>query len=235
MTDQPLSREERVRHVAEAHKFEAEARKLNAEAAAAEAVARVSEIDALKRERTEREELTADKYYHTYYFTSSVSEASVRMCVGALSQWHRLDSDCEMKIVFTSPGGSVIDGMVLFDFIQEMRRAGHYITTDTLGMAASMAGILLQAGDHRIMHREAWVLIHEGSFGAGGTVGQVEDTVEWVKKIQQRIIDIFAERCQATSAPKKLTKAVIKKRWARKDWWLSSAECLDYGLVDEVR
>ena len=55
-----------------------------------------------------------------------------------------------------------------------------------------MAGILLQAGDIRIMGAESWLMIHEISFGASGKIGEIEDTVEWVKKIQERVVKIFA-------------------------------------------
>jgi ATP-dependent protease ClpP protease subunit len=82
----------------------------------------------------------------------------------------------------------------LYDFIQELKFAGHTVITKTLGMAASMAGILLQAGSKRVMGSEAYVLIHEVSFMAGGPIGVVEDEVEFVKMIQARVLDIFARK-----------------------------------------
>jgi len=72
--------------------------------------------------------------------------------------------------------------MALYDYVRGLRRQGHHVTTSSLGYAASMAGILLQVGDKRIMGAESWLLIHEGSFGAVGSVGQVEDTVEWSRR-----------------------------------------------------
>lgn len=221
--------EAEARHAdAEAAKASAESRKLAAEADMEESALVLKLLNQEDTERDHREKLAANKFYHLYHFTDSVSSNSVKSCMDQLNLWHRLEPGCSMEIVFTSPGGSVIDGMVLFDYLQVLRREKHEITTGALGMAASMAGILLQAGDVRWMGREAWVLLHEGSFGAVGTVAQVEDTVEWVKKIQQRILDIFAARS-------KVSRSFIKSRWRRKDWWLSSDECLKYGFVDEVR
>jgi ATP-dependent protease ClpP protease subunit len=95
-------------------------------------------------------------------------------------------------------------------------------------MAASMAGILLQAGDTRVMAKESWLMIHEASFGASGKIGDVEDTVEWVKMVQERILSIFSERSG-------LTKAFLKKNWQRKNWWISSDYALKLNLIDEVR
>ena len=238
------TKEEKDLWVAEAEKARQEARKFAAEADKAEHEARVAQLATIKAERTETEELATDKYHHIYYFTESVSSSSVQRCIDRLTYWQRLDSltpdkPCDMQIVFNSPGGSVIDGMVLFDYLQILRKQGHRITTSTLGMAASMAGILLQAGAHRVVHKEAWMLIHEVQFGASGSMGAVEDTVEWVKRIQERVLTIFSDRCktagEAGTAKHPLTKVQLKKRWTRKDWWIDSASAVDWGLADEVR
>jgi ATP-dependent Clp endopeptidase proteolytic subunit ClpP len=214
-------------HQASVRKLDAEARKAAAEAEVAEHQAREQRILADKAERDEQRTLATDEYYHRYVFDKPVAEGSVKSCITKLAEWSRLDPGCDIEIVFNSPGGSVIDGMALYDYITQIKTAGHKVSTSSLGMAASMAGILLQAGDHRKMSAEAWLLIHEGSFGAGGSVGQVEDTVEWVKMIQSRILDIFA-------AKSKLSKAQIKRRWHRKDWWLSSSDALKFGFIDEI-
>ena len=145
-----------------------------------------------------------------------------------LTQWSRLNPKCDIEIVFSSPGGSIIDGFELFDFIQDLRSRGHHITTGTLGMAASMAGILLQAGDTRWVGGQAWVMIHRAAFGAFGKTYEVEDEVEFVKRIEERILEIFTSRS-------KLTKQKIKKNWDRKDWWISADEAVELNLVDEVR
>ena len=133
-----------------------------------------------------------------------------------------------MEIVFSSPGGSIIDGFELFDFIQDLRTSGHKIITGSLGMAASMAGILLQAGDHRWIGHQCWLMIHRAAFGAIGKTYEIEDEVKLVKRIEGRIVDIFTKRS-------KLTRLKIKRNWDRKDWWIDADECLTMGLVDEIR
>lgn len=237
MTEEPRQLPDEVREkylaearraAAEAEKAAAEARKLTAEAEKVESELAVVHISQRKAERAEREEMTALKYFHVYNYTSAVSEATVKNCMEQLNIWHRLEPGCDIEVIFTSPGGTVIEGMVLFDYLQMLQREGHAVTTGTFGWAASMAGILLQAGTTRWMGKEAWLLIHEGSFGAAGSMGQVEDTVEWVKKVQNRILDIYAARA-------KVSRAFIKRNWRRKDWWLSSSECEKYGFVDQVR
>ena len=223
---------------------QAQVQNLNAERALHEAKARkeqadagVSEIGLQRAQEARLLEVAGDEYNHFYFFNGGTSNNAMAACRAKLSQWRRSDPGCDIEICFNSPGGSVVDGLALYDYIQHLRKEGHKITTSTIGYAASMGGILLQAGDVRSMAPESWLLIHEASFGAGGKIGEVEDTVEWVKKIEKRVADIFAARCASAgpSATKRLTKRQLVAKWTRKDWWISSDEALAYGLIDEIR
>lgn len=217
----------------EAALAEADAHRAKAEHERSEAanVAVLTDANALElraAQRLEEEVLAQNKYHHVYTFNQTVGENSVNVCIDQLTRWSRQCPGCDIEIVFNSPGGSIVDGMALFDYIKLLQANGHKITTSTLGMAASMAGILLQAGTKRVMGAQAVLLIHEASFGTMGKVGDVEDTLELVHKWQKRIVHIFAERS-------KLSIRQIEKRWKRKDWWIMSDEALELGLVDEIR
>ena len=218
-------------YMAQADEVRQKERYLNAEAAVKELVLQ-KETKGMETFMYEQEKKYAgDEFHHVYRFIGNVTDESAKKCIDQLSIWSRTSKEgepCSIEIIFNSGGGSVIAGMALFDFIQELRGKDHHITTVAMGMAASMAGILLQAGDERVMGKQAYVLIHEAQFGVGGSMGQVEDEVEFVKKIQKRIVKIFAERS-------KLTAAQINRKWKRKNWWLDSDECLKLGIVDEVR
>jgi ATP-dependent Clp endopeptidase proteolytic subunit ClpP len=217
----------------------AEAAKLSSEAHHEELRAAEQEIELRQKQRIERELLALDGYNYTYRFTDAVSDKSVAAAVDKLTFWRRTAPQQALEIVFNSPGGSVIAGMDLFDFIQELRRDGHHVTTATRGYAASMGGILLQAGDVRVMGKEAYVLIHEVATGAYGKIGEIEDEVKFMKKIGERVIDIFLTRAatalEAGTATKPLTRNLFTKSWERKDWWLNSQEALELGVVDELR
>ncbi len=220
---------------AEAEKMLAETRLSAAQARQAEAEARKTEAEAeqeeLKLEQCQKDklkQLSSDEENHLYRFNKEVSSHSVSACMSKLTEWSRLSPGCDIEIVFSSPGGSIIDGFELFDFIQDLRNRGHKVTTGSLGMAASMAGILLQAGGVRWIGHQAWMMIHRAAFGAIGKTYEVEDEVKLVKRIEERCLDIFVSRS-------KLTKHKIKRNWDRKDWWIDADECLDLGLVDEVR
>jgi len=169
-----------------------------------------------------------DDMNYLYRFNSKVSSESVKNCMEKLTEWHRLDPECAIEIIFSSPGGSIIDGFELFDFLQDLRSKGHHLTTGTLGYAASMAGILLQAGDVRWVGQQAWVMIHRAAFGAWGKTYEIEDEVKFIQRIEERILGIFTSRSN-------LSKNKIKRNWDRKDWWISADEAMEAGLVDEIR
>ncbi len=210
-------------------------RKLNAEADHAEAEAQIARAQAVAAEigqrdleRKESDYLAGNKFHKVYAFNDAVGSSAVGACISQLNIWSRTDPKCDIEVIFNSPGGSVIDGMALYDYFQALRRKDHKLTTTTFGMAASMAGILLQAGDVRVIGAESYVLIHEISTGAIGKIGEIEDVVEFTKKIQKRVLAIFAVRSNKSVG-------YFEKHWRRKDWWLDSSECLKLGLVDEIR
>ena len=220
-TDKQVKLQSIAQSVAEVKKIEADTRRAEAEALKAE-------IEAKKVYGDYEKIIYSDDYNHIYRFSKDVNELSVRSCMTKLTEWHRRDPECAIEVIFSSPGGSIIDGFELFDFLQDLRHQGHHITTGSLGMAASMAGILLQAGDVRWIGHQAWMMIHRAAFGAIGKTYEVEDEVRLVKRIEERCLDIFVSRS-------KLTKQKIKRNWDRKDWWIDADECLSLGLVDEVR
>lgn len=209
-------------------KLTAEVLQAQADAAKAQSEAAVYEIQRAREERIERTVLADNKFHHVYQFVGAVGGTSVKECIDQLTVWMRNDPGCDIEIIFNSPGGDVVNGLAMWDFLQSLRRAGHKLTTTTYGYAASMAGILLQAGEVRVMGRESWLMIHEASFGVGGKMGEVEDQVKWVARVQERILDIFAARSN-------LTKAQLRTKWRRTDWWISSDEALELGLVDVLR
>jgi len=228
MAESRKTKEELAKIKAETEKVQMETRKIKAEAEEAEHSARVKLLEAEEKEREARREKALDSENMVYRFNTIVDKTHVHQCMYKLTQWSRRHPGCDMEIVFSSGGGSIIDGFELFDFIQELRGRGHKVTTGSLGMAASMAGILLQAGDSRWMGHQAWMMIHRAHFGAIGKTFIIEDEVAWIKRIEDRILEIFAKRSD-------LTRLKIKRNWDRKDWWISSDEAFDLGLVDEVR
>jgi ATP-dependent Clp endopeptidase proteolytic subunit ClpP len=213
---------------AETAKLEAETRQAIADAAIAEAKAEIAHMDLDTHRKIVADEQATDDEHRVYQFGEQVSAASVKSCIKTLARWHRLDPGCDITLVFNSPGGSVIDGFALWDYLSHLKREGHHLTTICQGMAASMGGILFMAGNKRVMGAESVILVHEISFGAGGKIGDVEDSVEFAKMLAKRVLNIFAARTN-------LTAKQIDNRWKRKDWWMDSDEALKLGFCDEIR
>jgi len=149
--------------------------------------------------------------------------------IDALDHWARRDPGEPVTININSPGGSVTDGLALYDTIMRLRREGHRVTTRGMGLVASMAGVLLQAGEERILDQRAKLLIHEGSVNLKGnlTAGEQEDMQLFSKMLRGDILYILAERST-------LTKRQIENKWKRRDWVLSADEALKFGFVDRV-
>jgi len=213
---------------------QASARLINARAAIAELkldeAKETSKLAALERDEVRIEYqaiLATDNRRRTYRLLGSVNTATCKAAIDKMVRWHRIDPKCKITFVIDSPGGDIISGFHLFDQMLWLRREGHHITTIATGMAASMGGVLFQAGSERIMTPQASMLIHEAQFGTGGSFGQVEDEVEYVRMLQDRILHILAERST-------LSKAQIKRKWARKNWWLMAEEAVKLGFADHV-
>lgn len=234
---------------AERLKLEAEARRADAEAAhfAAEverakaetrkllAEAEQQEINAAIERRSYEDIRANDAYNFIYRFDVPVDSKSVAGCIHRLNIWRRQSPGTDITIIFTSPGGEVVSGMALFDYLSSLRADGHKLTTVAAGIAASMAGILLQAGDVRVVGKESWVLIHQVQAGAIGSWGDLQDRMKWLEKVQDRILDIFARRSsEALGKSFVAQRRLFAKNWERTDWWLSSDECLLLGVADEV-
>ena len=206
---------------------EAELEKIEAEIKLLEIKNKTASLELRQEKRKEKDWKAAAYQHRIYNFFGKVSGASASDCLEELAYWSRRDPGCKITIVFNSPGGSVIDGLALYDELLSLREKGHHITTVARGMAASMGAVLLQAGDERVIGKNAHMLIHQISYGAIGSFGEIEDEVAFAKQLQDRLLDILAERST-------LSRLKIKNRWERKNWWLGSEDVLKHGFADRI-
>lgn len=183
------------------------------------------EISDLSRRYAYKDGLAVN--HRIFDFWHPVHDASVAVAVDCIGSWSR-ESLEPITLRINSPGGDIIAGLALFDFLLEIRASGIHLTTTSIGMAASMGGILLQAGDVRTMGRNASLLIHEASYGYSGKVSEMENEAEFVKSLQTRLVAILAERST-------LTERQLTAKWKRRDWWIDAPGALKLGFVDAVR
>jgi len=221
-----------TRDRAEIKKFEAEAA-----LAAVDRLKTFAEIRKLEAEAKEIEEdlaarLASDDSHCVYRLVGDIDKESVTECQGYLAEWHRRYPGRELEVVFCSAGGYLFEGMALFDYLRQLSAAGHRIVTGCEGWSASMAGILLQAGDHRWMGAQSWLMIHEGSDCLEGftPIYKIGDVHRFNERAQERILRIFSERSKGRA-----TIEFLREQSSRKDWYLEPIEALRLGLVDEIR
>lgn len=184
---------------------------------------------AFRDSRDKRRDAIASEWTaRTYHFNGGVDERSVAMCMDALSRWQRIAPGGEIEVIFNSPGGYIFSGFALYDYLLRIRSEGIPLRTTCAGYAASMASILLQAGDERSITPNSYVMIHEASSDAWGKTSDIRDAVDLLDELEQKTYEILADRS-------KWTAKKIKERCARKDWWLTADEALSLGFVDEIR
>lgn len=131
----------------------------------------------------------------------------------------------DIQIYINCPGGSVYAGLGMYDTMQFITPD---IATICTGMAASMGQVLMCAGakGKRTALKHSRIMMHQPSAGAMGQASDVEITVNEVKKVKQELYNIIAYH---SGQPVEKVAADCHR-----DYWMTSQEAKDYGLVDEV-
>lgn len=132
-----------------------------------------------------------------------------------------------LTVEINSPGGSVFEGWRLFDELRAASYAGHKVTTKVRGVAASMAAVMAQAGDIRLIGPESYMMIHEPSTMAWGKAFEVKEQALLVERLSDQMAKKFAERSGKTSKQMKLL-------FERTDAWFSAEECIKHGFADGI-
>ncbi len=135
------------------------------------------------------------------------------------------DPDKDIQFYINSPGGSVSDGLMIFDTMKHIKPN---VQTICMGMSASMGAFLLAAGTKgkRFILPNAEVMIHQPS---GGTQGQATDILiaaKHIEKTKKKLNELMAEM---TGQPLE----TIEKDMDR-DNWMSAEEAVKYGIVDQI-
>jgi ATP-dependent Clp protease protease subunit len=135
------------------------------------------------------------------------------------------DAEKDISIYINSPGGVVTSGMAIYDTMQFLKCP---ITTYCVGQAASMGAVLLSAGTKgkRFALPNARIMIHQPLGGSQGQATDIEIQTKEILRMKRRLNEILAFH---TGQPIK----TIEKDTDR-DFFMSAAEAVKYGLVDEV-
>ncbi len=136
-----------------------------------------------------------------------------------------VDAGKDISIYINSPGGSVHAGLGIYDTMQFIKSD---VATICTGMAASMAAVLLVAGQagKRSALTHSRVMIHQPMGGAQGQASDIEITAREIQKLKQELYTIIANH---SGQP-------YDKVWADsdRDYWMTADEAKEYGMIDQV-
>ena len=136
-----------------------------------------------------------------------------------------VDPEKDISVYVNSPGGSVSAGLGIYDTMQFINSDVQTICT---GMAASMAAVLLVAGQKgkRAALPHSRVMIHQPMGGAQGQASDIEITAKEIQKYKKELYNIIA---QHSGQP-------FDKVWADsdRDYWMTAEEAKEYGMIDTI-
>jgi ATP-dependent Clp protease protease subunit len=154
-----------------------------------------------------------------------VNDEVANIIIAQLLFLESTDRTRDIQMYINSPGGGVYAGLGLYDTMQFVTPD---IATICTGIAASMSAVLMAAGapGKRSALKHARIMMHQPSAGAAGQASDVEITVNEVRKIKQELYDILSNHTGQT------VDKIAKD--SNRDYWMTSDEAKEYGLIDEV-
>ena len=135
------------------------------------------------------------------------------------------DPGKDIQIYFNSPGGSVHAGLGIYDTMQYINC---HIATICTGMAASMAAVLMTAGEKgkRSALKHSRIMIHQPMGGAQGQASDIEITAREITKLKHELYEIIA--LHSGQPIEKVEKD------SDRDYWMTAEEARAYGMIDEI-
>jgi len=159
------------------------------------------------------------------FLGTSISDTVANFLIGQLLYLQKADRTRDVHLYINSPGGSISAGLAVYDTMQYISCP---VETVCIGMAASMAAILLAAGSpgKRFALPNARIMIHQPWGGAQGTAADIEIQAEEILRAREILNGVLAKH---TGRPLSQIETDTER-----DKYLSAAESREYGIIDEV-
>ena len=159
------------------------------------------------------------------FLGTEISDYTANTIQAQLLYLDSVDSTKEISIYLNSPGGSVTAGLGIYDTMQFISSP---VATICTGMAASMAAVLLVAGQEgkRSALPHSRVMIHQPLGGVQGQASDIEITAREIQKMKKELYTIISDHSHTP----------FDKVWADsdRDYWMSAQEAKEYGMIDQV-
>jgi len=158
------------------------------------------------------------------FLGEEVNEHSMNLCIMQMLFLDREDSHLPIEFYINSPGGSVVDGLALYDVMHTISAP---VNPNCVGTAASMGAILLCGGTGtRSALPHSRIMIHQVSSGYRGTAADINIQVKETNKLYDQLLEILSVKSGQTV--KKL------RNDCDRDYYMSAEEAKAYGLIDTV-
>ncbi len=159
------------------------------------------------------------------FLGTDVNDYTANVIQAQLLYLDAADPGKDVTIYINSPGGSVYAGLGIYDTMQYISSD---VTTVCTGMAASMAAVLLVAGQKgkRFALNHSRVMIHQPMGGAQGQASDIEITAREIQKLKKELYQIIADH---SGQPFEKVE-----QDSDRDYWMTAQEALAYGMIDEV-
>ena len=133
--------------------------------------------------------------------------------------------DDDITLIINSPGGSVYDGMMIYDAMNYFHCD---VVTVASGIASSMGAFLLAAGARgkRFATKNAQIMIHQPLGGVQGQATDISVVADHIQRIKIKMATILADECG------KNTAEVLRDM--ERDYWMDSEEAVAYGIIDGI-
>ncbi len=159
------------------------------------------------------------------FLAGSVDDSMANLVIAQLLFLSSEDPKKDIQLYINSPGGSVTEGLAIYDTIQHIKPD---VSTVCVGLAASMGAVLLSGGKRgkRFALPNSQIMLHQVMGGATGQAVEIEITAKQILKTKEQLNKILSEH----------TKQPLKKieKDTDRDFYLTSQEAVDYGLIDSV-
>jgi ATP-dependent Clp protease protease subunit len=159
------------------------------------------------------------------FLDGEINDATADLVVAQMLFLEAEDPKKDISLYINSPGGSVTAGLAIYDTMQYLRSD---VQTICMGQAASMAALLLTAGQEgkRYILPSARVMIHQPWGGVEGQASDISIHAKEIGRLKSLTIDLFVEHTHKTR--EQLAKDV------ERDFFLNADDAVSYGIVDSV-